>query len=238
MAPTAIIMSIEPHPSVSITPRLRLWQLISPTLPVGAFAYSQGLEYAIYRNWVRNSEDTLNWIQGVTEHALCATDVPALHRLYLAWQDNDKPRLDYWNAWLLACRNTQELRHEDVNTGKALARLLNSLQLAEAGPWLQRRDTTYLCMLALAASRWGIPLDDIAQGFLWSWSENQVTTAMKLVPLGQTEGQTLLSQLMKTLPASAAHGLTLNDEDMGYGAPGQTLASSWHETQYSRLFRS
>ena len=70
------------------------------------------------------------------------------------------------------------------------------------------------------------------------WAENQVLSAIKLVPLGQTTGQKILSSVIEIIPELVATGLSLEDEEMGYTAPGQGIASALHETQYTRLFRS
>ena len=70
------------------------------------------------------------------------------------------------------------------------------------------------------------------------WAENQVLAAIKLIPLGQTAGQKILSSVIKIIPDQVLTGLSLNDEEIGYTAPGQAIASALHETQYTRLFRS
>ena len=70
------------------------------------------------------------------------------------------------------------------------------------------------------------------------WAENQVLAAIKLVPIGQTSGQKILSSAIEIIPALVSKGFALKDEDIGYTAPGQGIASALHETQYTRLFRS
>ncbi len=231
-------MNIDVAPPSEFSAHLRLWQLVSPALPVGAFAYSQGLESAVHQGWVTNREQTLDWISGIMVHSHCATDIPALLRLYQAWQAHDIAQVEYWNSWLLACRGTGELRAEDGNMGKALARLLTSLEIASAADWQTRQDTSYACMFALATCHWRISVIDAAHGLLWSWCENQVSAAVKLVPLGQTDGQKMLCALSDQIPQHVVRGLAVTDDAMGYGVPGHCLASMQHETQYSRLFRS
>jgi urease accessory protein len=70
------------------------------------------------------------------------------------------------------------------------------------------------------------------------WAENKVLCAMKLIPLGQTDGQKILSAVIETISDVVTEGLNLPDEAIGYTAPGQGIASALHETQYTRLFRS
>lgn len=217
---------------------LRLWQLISPTLPVGAYAYSAGLEYAVERGWVRDEASAREWIGGQLGHSLSSLDVPVFARLYRAWQDDDEHALAQWNRFLLAARESGELRSEDLQLGTALAQLLPEIGIEEARAWRAPIQAAYATLFALAAARWRIPLATAAQGYLWAWCENQVAAAVKLVPLGQTAGQRLLSALAAALPDAVARGLSLADDDIGALAPAVALASARHETQYSRLFRS
>ena len=218
--------------------RRRLWQLVSPTLPVGAYSYSGGLEWAIETGWVGDEEAVADWMQGQLEHTLGRVDIPLLHRLYQAWQASDTEAVSRLGAWLGASRETRELRDEDRQLGHALARLLTELGLDEAGGWSGHPDATWATLFALALARWSIPVEEGAEALLWSWCENQVAAAIKLVPLGQTAGQRLLYHLAPTIGAAARTGLAREDAEIGGTAPGVAIASALHETQYSRLFRS
>lgn len=220
------------------TARRRLWQLISPTLPVGAYSYSTGLEYAVDAGWVADADAVRDWIRAQLLHLHARVDLPALIRLHAAWVAGDGAAVARWNAWLRASRETAELRAEDLNQGRALARLLTDLDLARAAAWARRDDACWATLFALAAAAWSIPLDEVLDGYLWSWCENQVAAAVKLVPLGQTDGQRLLGELSGCFTEVAELAQGLEDEDLGGSLPGVTLASMLHETQYSRLFRS
>jgi urease accessory protein len=217
---------------------LRLWQLISPALPIGAFAYSQGLEYAAEEGWVNNEETAAQWITGLINHSLSALDVPILSRLYNAWLANDMEKVVYWNNYLQASRESKELLIEDRQIGSALKQLLCDLELEQAKQWPESEQPCFATMFALAASHWQVSLDETCQGFLWSWSENQVAAAIKLIPLGQTAGQRILSRIVHEIPQAVEHGLRLTDDDIGMAAHGLGIASALHETQYTRLFRS
>lgn len=219
-------------------PRRRLWQLISPALPVGAYSYSTGLEYAVEAGWIADAETARDWMMAQLLHLHARIDLPALIRLHTACDAGDSAALEYWNAWLCASRETAELRAEDLNQGRALARLLSDLGLAEAVPWSARDDACWATLFALAANAWNIPLDEALEGYLWSWCENQVAAAVKLVPLGQTDGQRLLGALADGFSAVAEVACGLDDDELGSSLPGVALASMLHETQYSRLFRS
>lgn len=217
---------------------LRLWQLISPALPVGAYAYSQGLEYALHAGWICDGDEVQNWIQGQVENTLCSLDVPVLSRLYTAWSENDTERINYWSRFLLASRESDELVKEDIQLGRALATLLSDLDITEADAFRFSEQSAFLNLLALAGVKWRVPINQLAQGYLWSWCENQVAAAIKLIPLGQTKGQKILLAVSESIPTAAASGLLLLDDDIGAMAPGLGIASALHETQYSRLFRS
>jgi len=220
------------------TALMRLLQLVSPALPVGAYAYSQGLEYAVDVGWLQNEETASEWISGLMAQLLGRVDVPLLARLYRAWQVNDEHALAYWSSYLSACRESRELQQEDQQLGRALARLLRDLEMQEARAWIEHPSTGFAVMFTLAAARWRVPLPTAAQGYLWSWAENQVAAAIKLVPLGQTAGQRILSRIGATIPAVVTRGLALDDEQIGFVAQRQAMASALHEHQYSRLFRS
>lgn len=218
--------------------RLRLLQLTSPALPVGAYAYSQGLEQAIEAGWVSTADDLQDWVGGLLRHNLCALDIPVLLRLHAAWCADDQRAVRHWSAWLHASREAAELQTEDRQLGSALARLLVDLGIAAARPWFNDAQTTYATLFALAAARWRIAARDMALGYLWSWCENQITAALKLMPLGQTAGQRILSALIEQLPGALQRAETCADDDIGQLAPAQAIAGARHETQYSRLFRS
>lgn len=218
--------------------RLRLWQLISPALPIGAYAYSQGMEYAVNANWITDEDEAAEWIEGQLSSVLACLDVPVFARLYRAWGEDDEERLEYWSRFLLASRESSELVAEDRYLGTALARLLIDLGIEQARRWQDHSYSAYATVFTLAANHWSIDLDAAAEGYLWAWGENQVAAAIKLVPLGQTAGQRILSSLIDAIPEAVLHGLTLEDDDIGGLAPGLGIASALHETQYTRLFRS
>lgn len=217
---------------------LRLWQLISPTLPIGAFAYSAGLEYAVEAGWVRDEAGAGEWVWGQLDETLSQLELPLLQRFYAAWQADDAAAITSWSVFLQASRETPELLAEDRQLGMALARVLTGLGLAEAAAWQDAETASLVNLFALAGVRWQIPLTSLAAGFLWAWTENQVAAAVKLVPLGQSAGQRLLFAAAQRIPAAVARGLALEDDEIGAGAFSLALASAGHETQYSRLFRS
>ena len=229
----AITTTMPEYPAL-----LRLLQLASPTLPVGAYAYSQGLEYAVQRGWVTNETETRTWILGLLGHSQTYLDIPVFARLYRSWLGADDGSLQYWNAWLYASREAAELQREDRHLGTALARVLTALEIVEAESWQNASKTCFATLFSLAAVRWRIELPVAATGYLWAWCENQVAAAAKLALLGQTAAQRILSSAMPAIATAVDTGLSLDDNEIGCAVAGLGLASALHENQYSRLFRS
>lgn len=225
-------------PMINQAAQLRLWQLTSPSLPVGAYAYSGGLESAIDAGWISDEQQAIDWIEGLLTFGLGRLDVPVFQRLYVSAQKRNIDDFHYWNDYILASRESAELRQEDRHLGRALFRLLRDLDIDMSSFCDGDRHYSYVAMFAHACYGWQIPVIDAAHGLLWSWCENQVAAAIKLVPLGQTTGQRMLSTLQKTIPVCVCSGLALTDEGIGFSLPGLGVLSAQHENQYSRLFRS
>ncbi len=217
---------------------LHLLHLSSPALPVGAYAYSQGLEYAIDSGQLKTTTAIADWLTGVLSYGLGHLDLPVLMRCYNAWQQNDYAAINHWNYFLRASRETSELMLEDEQLGIALARLLADLGLPIEAINSLAVKPCFAVMFALAGNFWKIPLPDLMQSFAFSWLENQVAAATKIVPLGQTAAQKLLVQLIPAIPLAIASAQQISDANIGTSLPGQVMASSLHEYQYSRLFRS
>lgn len=217
---------------------LKLLQLSSPTLPIGAFAYSQGLESAIESGLIKDKSALHNWLMDSLKFSLLNVDIPIFIRLYQAWKKDDFDEVLKWNHILRAQRETHELRSEDHHLGLSLARLLKDLGIAEAKELHKRNDLCFITLFTLAATKWNIDLGSAANGFIWTWLDNQVAAAIKLVPLGQTDGQKVLSDFLPEIPAIIESGLKIEDDEIGASLPMMAILSSQHETQYSRLFRS
>ncbi|MGI9213387.1 MAG: urease accessory protein UreF [Methylococcaceae bacterium] len=217
---------------------IRLLQLVSPSLPIGLYSYSQGMEQAVDSAWVTDEHTTGLWVGGLMERSVSRVDMPILIRLYHAWSKPDPAAVEYWSRQLRAHRETAELRAEDRHTGQALARVLINVPLEQATPWLHHDASSLATVFALAAVTWNIPLSATLNAYLFGWLENQILCAVKLIPLGQSAGQRLLFTLASQIPALTAETRAMTDDDIGGSSLAQVLASSRHETQYTRLFRS
>jgi len=221
---------------------VRLLQLISPNLPTGAFTYSQGVEWAVECGWITNRKQTRQWLQSVMRDSLQYLELPVLLRLYEAARRDNHADFQYWSRWLYASRESLELRKEERQRARALRTVLSNLPGSHAWPeledWQDALLSSQLAGFALAAQHWHIPLTELLQAYTWSWLENAVVVAIKLVPLGQTDGQYLLYELGTEIGVLVEHAASIEDDMIGASTPALAIASSLHETQYSRLFRS
>ncbi len=204
----------------------KLLQLASPALPVGAYSYSGGLEAAVEAGVVHDAASAEQWIGDVLEFAVARMEGPILIRMM--------SKLEPWNEFFLASRESAELRAETAQMGYSLNRLLKDLGVGE----VPLEEPSFPAAFAYAAAHWKIAPEAALQAYLWAWAENQVMAAVKAVPLGQTDGQRILLGLGDRISALLPGIFSMQDEDLGNFVLALALLSSQHETQYSRLFRS
>lgn len=219
----------------------RLFQLASPALPVGAYSYSQGLEAAVAAGIVDDARAAARWIGDMLEYNVARLEAPIVLRLLDSWRANDYATVNHWNALFLAGRETAELRAETLQMGYSLRKLIIQLEVTDekALAHLDRLDeVTFPAAFAFAVAQWKIPAAQALVAYLWAWMENQVMAAVKLVPLGQTEGQRMLLRLGDGLAEVADRASSMGDDELGSFSPRLAILASAHETQYSRLFRS
>lgn len=234
--------------------------LASPALPVGGFAYSQGLEQAIEDRWVTDVEQAYVWIRDVMLLNLARQELPWWLRCYDAAQAAQWEVLIEANQQLSALRETAEFRLESLQMGYSMAKLfeqwpgahvLARLRAQRAGDDVTGLASTqdaapesaaiawsYPAAYAALAATTGVDQDTALAAYLWSWVENQVLAAMKTVPLGQIEGQQLLHRLKQDIGAACVVAKSVDPLQAGSAALGLAQVSARHETQYSRLFRS
>jgi urease accessory protein len=225
-------------PDVGADMRLRslltALHLASPALPVGGFAYSQGLETAVANGVVVAADAAQRWIGDLLRHVVARFEAPLWLRAFDADAAGDRTRFDAVNAELLAARETAELRAESLQMGASLCRVLSALGVI--GPANDR--LVYPAAFAAACSRLGVDREAGLTAYLWAWAENQVLAAVKIVPLGQQAGQVMLFALHGAVLDAVRVASTLKDSELGTAAVGFALCSAQHESQYSRLFRS
>ena len=244
---------------------LQLLRLVSPALPVGAFAYSQGLEGAIEQAWIKDEQDSLEWISNVLQNSISSLDLPALYwqmqHIQLGNEDPDKGISEFiaFNDYIYAYRETSEFRLESHQMGQALLRLLRDTTHTTTQAMTQTTTPDFVdknvhsllyesefehidwvSAFAIAASSVKLNTQQAMLGYAWAWCETQVAAAIKLVPLGQTQGQKMLITLIEIIAQVIDQRLNTmpKKEEIGAISPNLAIISSLHETQYSRLFRS
>lgn len=228
----------RPIHDMGLSALLSALRLGSGALPIGAFAYSQGLESAVASGAVRDPATAESWISGVLECSVLALDVPFLVAMLRAWTLDRNEELTLLSDRLFARRTTHELREEERQLGAALFRLLAHLGVQRASAWARAPRATLAAAFALAASSWRMPAIVMAATYCYSWCEGQVGAATRLVPLGQSAAQSVLTGLLGRIDAQLPFAMTRAPEDACATAPGQNILTMMHETQHSRLFRS
>jgi urease accessory protein len=177
----------------------------------------------------------------VLDHVVATGEAAVVWRLLVAAERADWQAVARWNAWFRASRESDELRAETEQMGGSLAKLASDLDILDADATAILPSLAPIALptsYAIAARGFGVPPDAALVAYLWSWLENQVMAAIKVVPLGQVAGQRLLLELGARIPAAVAMAKSVADDDVASFAPGVALASARHETQYTRLFRS
>ena len=160
----------------ALLPLVRLLQIASPTLPIGAYSYSQGLEWAVESGDVRDAASAHVWIGDLLECVVAPGEAAVAWRLLAAAKRADWPALATWNAWFRASRETAELRAETEQTGGSLAKLLQDLELLDAPATMilsTLAPITLPAAYALAVRGFGIGAEPALAGYVWSWLENR-----------------------------------------------------------------
>ena len=226
---------------------LRLLQLASPLLPVGGYSYSEGLESLIAQGIIHDRMTLQAWIGQELRFGAIRVETAIMDRAYLAGIKPDLERLQYWNQWLSAARETEELRQQSWQMGGSLTKLVVELTpeiqdlitaiVGGASPQ-EYQPCNYAIAFGIIAQHWQIDRSTTIAAYLHSWVTNFLGAGVKLIPLGQTAGQQILWELQAEIDNLAQTIPHLADEDLYACSWGLSLASMQHETLYSRLFRS
>ena len=229
---------MQPTHATNADAILAALHLASPALPVGGFAYSQGLEQAIEDRWVTDMQSAYVWIRDGLVLNMARQELPWWLACYQAAADQDWVRILQINEHLHALRETGEFRLESVQMGHSMAKLFAQWPQGQSLVALTEIVWVYPSAYAALAAVSGVTQDLALSAYLWSWVENQVLAAVKSVPLGQIEGQTLLHRLKGDIVTAIGVAQGTAPEVAGSAAFGLAITSARHETQYSRLFRS
>jgi urease accessory protein len=231
---------------------LRLLQLVSPALPVGAYTYSEGLETLVQQETIATANHLQQWLTQELQYGTIRIEAVILREAYDAAQrlesDSDSAiaQLNHWNNWLSAFRETSEIREQSWQMGRSLIRLLQDLQPdTSVAAILEKTDLekieppiNFAISFAIAAAHWQIDRSTTILGYLQSWAANLVNAGVRLIPLGQTQGQQVIQALAPEIEGAMADILQIKIEAVQACNWGVAIASMNHESLYSRLFRS
>jgi len=244
---------------MSAEARLRLLQLVSPALPVGAFSYSEGLEVLVQRGQIRDAAELGRWLEAELRRGALAVEAASLPGLQAdlarahsgaaappaatagtaeAAITTAMAAVREREGWLLAQREAPELRAQQRQMGGSLCQLLEDL----GWPLPDRRHgappLAWPAAWAWAGVCFALSASDLVEAYLHGWSANQISASLRLVPLGPTEGQRLLLSLVPLLARRAAALTQTDPESLRTGGVGAGMAQLGHAELYSRLFRS
>ena len=215
----------------------RLMSWLSPTYPVGAYSFSHGLEYAVEAGLVVDRASTLDWIATVMTAGNGLAD---LVFVAAAW-DSDPAELASLNEYVLAFQGTAELRLESTAQGRAFLSVTADAWPCEATDALTsipQDEITYAVAVGAVAKSHNIDRRDAVIAYAHAFAANLVSAAVRLVPLGQTDGQRITADLLPTCVAAAERALATAPDEVSTSTPMVDIASMKHEHQYTRLFRS
>ncbi len=210
-----------------MTALLTLVQWLSPAFPTGAFAYSHGLERVIAAGDVKDAESFGTWLRNILHHGAGWQDAVLLtHALA---PDADHDALD---ALARALAPSAERLQESAEQGAAFARMVAGLTERSLKPRMLP------IAIGEAAAALALPPGQVAQLYLQTFASNLCTIATRHVPLGQTEGQRVLAQLLPEIDVLGTWAALASLDDLGSCALAADLAAFQHETQDVRIFRT
>lgn len=240
--PTATITPMTADGALGESGLYRLMTWLSPGFPVGAFGYSHGVEYAIEAGLVADGAGLRRWIEGIVGHGAGRIDADLFRDTWraVAGAGDLAPTVERANA----TRGSREMALESTAQGTAF---LDTVLGTAADPAVLDamrhlsaidRRPAYAVAVAVAAASIRVPLRPALTAFLHALAANLVSAAVRIVPLGQSDGQRALAGLEPAIIAAVAASLSRDPDDFGAAAPMVDWCSMQHETQYTRLFRS
>lgn len=220
---------------------LKLMSWLSPSFPVGAYSYSHGLEWAVEHEDVRELQKVQAWLAGVFEHGSGRTDGILFCHAFDAIIEGDEDRLGRVAELATAMNPSKERMLESTAQGRAFFEIcstvwpspaFNVLKNVHAGPF------AYPIVVAVAAAGQNLDKRSALLAYLHAFVANLVSAAVRLIPLGQTDGQRLMMAFEDTITTVADAVLESTLDSLGSMCLMADMASLQHETQYTRLFRS
>jgi urease accessory protein len=222
-----------------IDPRLLIW--LSPSFPVGSFAYSHGLEYAAERGWVHDRATLETWLGDLAQHGSLRSDLILATEAWRAAASYDGARLWHINATALALQPSAERHLETVTQGTSFLAAIEAAWPADGLDALGLaigRESAYPVAVGMVGAVHGIDDGAVLDAYAIAFTGALISAAIRLSVIGQTDGQRTLAGLMPVLAAATVAAADATLDDLGTATLRSDLASAAHETQYTRLFRS
>ncbi len=222
--------------------QLEFLQLLSPSLPVGAFSYSEGLEWLVQNKKVNNETTLFNWIESELSRGqitIEASSISYIMKDLVDWKNNRDAQhkfvIEEWNSWLSSLRDSPDVRSQQTQMGESLLQLLIDLDHP-----LPDNEKKFIWPIAWAWAGvcWNIPPIDLVEGFLYSWVANQLSAALRLLSLGPTKAQKLQKKSLLIIKSQAKYLSQQNPKEVWISDVGAIMAQQSHVELYSRLFRS
>ncbi len=214
-----------------------LW--LSPAFPVGSFAYSQGLEWAVEAGDVKDARSLGGWLVDLLTFGAPRADAILFAESFRNAEAEDWPALAETNELAVALANSAERRLETTAQGAAfLAAARAAWDCAPLRALAEEERIAYPAAVAAAAAGHGLPLEASLQAFILAQVAAAVSAVVRLGPIGQTDGQKIQATLIPRIRALAREAAGSTLADLGGCAFRADIAAMRHETQYSRLFRS
>ena len=215
----------------------RLLSWLSPNYPVGAFAYSHGLEYAVETGRVTDLDSLVEWVETALLYGTGRIDGVLFRDAYKAVEKQDWKNLDDLIELGAAFQPTAEIALESLSQGDAFVK---ATRKAWPAPALNRLEggVVYALAVGIACAAHHIPVRDGLSGYFHAFAANLVSAGVRLIPLGQSDGQAAIAALAPSVDKATTRAMTIALDDLGSAAPLFDLNSMHHETQYTRLFRS
>ena len=217
----------------------RLLQFGSANLPVGAFSYSEGLETLVQQGLLSSSRELQQWLSEQLDFGPIRVEAAILWRMHAAAVAQQEEVLAYWDAWLAASRESEELLLQNRQMARALWRLLRELT-DDAEIWIggERAPSQYATAFAVSSAWAGIPVAEAVFTYVHSWLANLIVAGVRLIPLGQSAGQKLLWEMQDALEVLLDFAQNADESELYAWNCGVALASMQHKNLYSRLYRS
>jgi urease accessory protein len=223
---------------------LRLQSWLSPTFPTGAYSYSHGLEWAVEAGCINDRKSLVDWLEADLCYGSGRNEAIFFSEAWRCAMGDDRAKLFDIAELAAAFRGTLEFVLESSQQGAACLATLRRVWPDRLLNWLseilgeRHIQPTLSVVLGIRSARQGIPVGLALPAFLQSYIANLVTAGVRLIPLGQTDGQLAIAELEQPILAASVEAGRVTIDDLGSAAFMVDLASMEHETQYTRLFRS